>query len=155
MSLEESLEQLKRQYLHALPDKKKQIITLWISLRKNWQGHMLSAVYREVHNLKGSCETFGLIETKDLVDKLELQLKHLLDTPAPTLNVIKGLDTLFHQLLQNNQHCQPAAPVVEAQMQQSPYKPSKSRHEYCIAIIEDDSNVGLMITKQLHPSFRS
>lgn len=123
MSLEESLEQLKRQYLHALPDKKKQIITLWISLRKNWQGHMLSAVYREVHNLKGSCETFGLIETKDLVDKLELQLKHLLDTPAPTLNVIKGLDTLFHQLLQNNQHCQPAAPWLRRKCNKAPINP--------------------------------
>ncbi|MGL4749509.1 MAG: response regulator, partial [Shewanella sp.] len=150
MSLEESLEQLKRQYLHALPDKKKQIITLWISLRKNWQGYMLSAVYREIHNLKGSSETFGLTETKDIVDKLELQLKKLLDAPTPTLNLIKSLDTLFHQLLQNNQHYLPAAPVVEAQMQQSPYKPSKARHEYSIAIIEDDNNVGAMITKQLH-----
>lgn len=150
MSLEESLEQLKRQYLHALPDKKKQIITLWISLRKNWQSHMLSAVYREVHNLKGSCETFGLTETKDIVDRLELQLKNLLDAPAPELPVIKGLDTLFHQLLQNNLRSEPAAPVVEAQMQQSPYKPTKARHEYRIAIVEDDSNVGAMITKQLH-----
>ncbi|ASK69140.1 diguanylate cyclase response regulator [Shewanella bicestrii] len=150
MSLEESLEQLKRQYLHALPDKKKQIITLWISLRKNWQSHMLSAVYREVHNLKGSCETFGLTDTKEIVDKLELLLKNLLDSPAPALNVIKSLDTLFHQLLQNNLRGEPAAPVVEAQMQHSPYKPTKARHEYRIAIIEDDNNVGAMITKQLH-----
>ena len=149
MSFEDSLEQLKRQFLHALPDKKKQIITLWISLRKNWDAHMLSAVYREVHNLKGSSETFGLSDTKHIVDKLELLLKGLLNAPAPELPTIKGLDTLFHQLLQNNMRGQPSAPVVEAQMQQSPYKPSKARHEHHIAIIEDDGNVGAMITKQL------
>lgn len=149
MSFEDSLEQLKRQFLHALPDKKKQIITLWISLRKNWNAHMLSAVYREVHNLKGSSETFGLSETKHIVDKLELQLKGLLNAPAPELPTIKGLDTLFHQLLQNNMRGQPSPPVVEAQMQQSPYKPAKARHDHHIAIIEDDGNVGAMITKQL------
>lgn len=149
MSFEDSLEQLKRQFLHALPDKKKQIITLWISLRKNWDAHMLSAVYREVHNLKGSSETFGLSDTKHIVDKLELLLKGLLNAPAPELPTIKGLDTLFHQLLQNNMRGQPSAPVVEAQMQQSTYKPSKARHEHHIAIIEDDGNVGAMITKQL------
>lgn len=112
MSFEDSLEQLKRQFLHALPDKKKQIITLWISLRKNWDAHMLSAVYREVHNLKGSSETFGLSDTKHIVDKLELLLKGLLNAPAPELPTIKGLDTLFHQLLQNNMRGQPSAPVV-------------------------------------------
>ncbi|MGI2013281.1 diguanylate cyclase [Shewanella oncorhynchi] len=149
MSFEDSLEQLKRQFLHALPDKKKQIITLWISLRRNWDAHMLSAVYREVHNLKGSSETFGLSDTKHIVDKLEVLLKGLLNAPAPELPTIKGLDTLFHQLLQNNMRGQPSAPVVEAQMQQSPYKPSKARHEHHIAIIEDDGNVGAMITKQL------
>lgn len=149
MSLEESLEQLKRQFLHALPDKKKQIISLWILLRKNWQAQLLSAVYREVHNLKGSCETFGLMETKHIVDKLELQLKNLLDAPEPKLSVIKALDSQFHLLLQGNMHSQAVAPEVEAQKQQMPVKASKLRHEHSIAIIEDDQNVGAMITKQL------
>ena len=149
MSLEESLEQLKRQFLHALPDKKKQIISLWILLRKNWQAQLLSAVYREVHNLKGSCETFGLMETKHIVDKLELQLKNLLDAPEPKLSVIKALDNQFHLLLQGNMHSQAVATEVEAQKQQMPVKASKLRHEHNIAIIEDDQNVGAMITKQL------
>lgn len=149
MSLEESLEQLKRQYLHALPDKKKQVISLWILLRKNWQAQLLSAVYREVHNLKGSCETFGLTETKHIVDKLEPQLKSLLNAPTPELSEIKALDSQFHQLLEDNMRSQAVAPVVEAQVKPRPVKPSKLRHEHSIAIIEDDQNVGAMIAKQL------
>ncbi|MCH1930151.1 diguanylate cyclase [Shewanella sp. A25] len=144
MNFEESLELLKCQYLHSLPDKNKKITNLWVSLRKNWHEQNLSVLHREVHNLKTPCETFGLAETKHLVEQLDVDLTHLLHQPPPELPIIKQLDNLFHKLLKslNTQSCRAQE---EAYLRQS----FKAKHQYRIAMIEDDASVGTVISKQL------
>ncbi|QYJ80385.1 diguanylate cyclase [Shewanella acanthi] len=145
MNFEESLELLKCQYLQSLPDKNKKITNLWVSLRKNWQEPLLSALHREVHTLKSPCDTFGLTDTKHLVDQLDGDLTRLLNLAPPELNTIKLLDNLFHQLLQSlTRQCTRAQ--EDAYLHQS----AKAKHQYRIAVIEDDANVGTIITKQLH-----
>ncbi|MGD9386507.1 MAG: Hpt domain-containing protein, partial [Thioalkalispiraceae bacterium] len=61
-SIQEKLEKVRLSYISALAEKRDMINSNWANLQDNWNPQDYDHIYRLIHGIAGSAETFGFPE---------------------------------------------------------------------------------------------
>lgn len=128
-------QELKKQYLEKLPNRLKELNTLWNRLKHvSWDDKALSVMEQGSHKLSGSGSTFHFPDISEQAQGLEHQLQLLrgkqdvsLEERAKLEASLRSLEHAIHQAINSDTQEEPAPPA-----------PASAKPHHRVAVIEDD-----------------
>lgn len=121
------LEALKVAYAQRLPARVSAIASEWLALQERWNSHALRELYRKVHILVGSGETFGSPLVGERARALEHALMLLMDRTPPSATDRAAISAALERLRESvHEHSTIATPAA-AKKPRKERRPRKSR----------------------------
>lgn len=97
MNQETKFTELFNAYSNSLPNKLKEIETLWVEIQKNENTEIIFELHRKVHSLYGSSGIYGYNEISQAANELQIFLKPLQNTVLSSEQKLK-INTLLTEL---------------------------------------------------------
>jgi chemotaxis protein histidine kinase CheA len=95
-ALNETMDQLKKEYRQNLPSKADQINKQWLALcNGNWEINRFNVLLNSVHKLAGSGGVFGFSKVSEVSQKIEIYLRDFCGSKMPMNSDFKNTIDLY------------------------------------------------------------
>lgn len=143
------LRALRVSYATQLPEKIREIESVWSALQAKWDTAIFSDLHRMVHSLTGSGSTFGFAELSNVARILEESIKGIVALGVPATEVQRTELQRKINLLKHSSEAAPAEPAALADLKPKPMAHVEFVDSKRIFLIEDSALLARELALQL------